>query len=39
MRNALHRLNIEAKFHLLPYVPNPDMSVWDEAIDRFFERR
>ena len=39
MRKALHRLNIEADFHFLPYELNPDMSVRGEPIDRFFERR
>lgn len=39
MRKALHRLNIEADFHFLPYELNPDMSERGEAIDRFFERR
>jgi len=39
MKKALHRLNIEADFHFLPYELNPDMSELGEAIDRFFERR
>lgn len=39
MRTALHRLNIKADFHFLPYELNPDMSDAGEAIDRFFERQ
>lgn len=39
MKKALHRLNIKADFHFLPYELNPDMSEKGESIDRFFERR
>ena len=39
MRKALHRLNIKADFHFLPYELDLDMSEMGEAIDRFFECR
>lgn len=39
MKEALHRLNIKADFHFLPYELNPDMSEQGEPIHRFFERR
>ncbi len=39
IKEALHRLNIKADFHFLPYELNPDMSEKGEAIDRFFQRR
>jgi predicted DsbA family dithiol-disulfide isomerase len=39
MKKALHRLNIKADFHFLPYELDPDMSEKGESIDRFFERR
>ena len=39
MRKALHRLDIEADFHFLPYELNPDMSTRGEAIDHYFKRR